>query len=543
MCIVDGTKIVMLNNITVEIENANDYSNPDFIRDLLNSIENSDVQYLCQVKDCKHNQLDSNCWCQSNWCNNQYCLFGQCKEHPLCGNENGKERVEQSCTCGHQTCGENQICMNGECLDNQYCPDNIGVTKAPDTCTCGSNTCNKDQYCISGVCKENPICPDSHGIDKIDQSCSCGDSICNQNQFCYHGTCTDHAQCLGFENKTILEPRECRCMEAGYTTVITCQKDQVCYQNACLNSEQTPEKKGRTFFNGQCIKNQETIAGITTKSDCLIDDILECKTDGIHSYNKSCVCQDNVCQPGQYCYFNTCYDNPICPFETPFKNYCVNGQFTQDGIQDSCDVNRWGLCTFSTLLTKEDCEKDARWGYCSNSSILSQNECTIMSHTWVQECTNEKIDSQINCVKHTWQEGCYAMPGKTLIADVSSEEHCLHLTAIYESQCECNPGGDSVTCQKGEQCVNGECKITECEINAFEPVPYKCRCKESDCNEGNYCHAHGCDIQPMCGFGKLPVANESPTANIDCICGKLNADSIKRCTTNVTNPCNSAQCE
>ena len=248
--------------------------------------------------------------------------------------------------------------------------------------------------------------------------------------------------------------------------------------------------------------------------------MLHCKTDGIHSYNKSCSCGDGVCQAGQYCYFNKCVDNPVCPYQTTFLNYCVNGQLTADGSENSCEEPRWGVCSLPSLLTKDSCEQEAKWGYCSNSSILSEFQCVNMTETWHAKCTHPNINLRTDCYTHTWSYGCYV--GQTRLPGVHTQEHCLQLTSEFETKCECNPFGSSVTCSKGQKCVNGKCKWQTCAVNDLEPLTFPCECQSTTlCNEGKYCHRYGCEDRPRCGFH---TGNDAPAANLNCICERLSYD-------------------
>ncbi len=481
---------------------------------------------FCRHRDCKRNEQDTNCWCDhSDWCINQYCLYGHCADNPICENENGQQRLAQTCTCGYETCDAGQLCVNGECLDELFCPDTVGTVAAPYTCSCGSDKCSPGEYCVSGACGTVPVCPNTNGLEMVQEECACGSKTCAVEQFCFNGECRDYPQCLGYENKTVPEPTQCRCTPAleHTSSPIVCEKDQICYENACYTSEQADEKKGRTFFNGECKKNGVIIPDITSRKDCLRDtDMLHCKTDGIHSYNKPCSCGDGVCQAGQYCYFNKCVDNPVCPYQTTFLNYCTNGQLTLTavGSGNSCEEPRWGVCSLPSLLTKNSCEQDAKWGYCSNSSILSEFQCVNMTETWHDKCTNLGINLRTDCYTHTWSYGCYV--GQTRLAGIHTQEHCLQLTSEFESKCECNPLGSSVTCDKGEKCVGGKCKSQTCAVNDLEPLTFPCECKSTDlCHEGRYCHRHGCEDRPMCGFH---TGNDAPAANLNCICERLPDD-------------------
>ena len=257
--------------------------------------------------------------------------------------------------------------------------------------------------------------------------------------------------------------------------------------------------------------------------------MLHCKTDGIHSYNKPCSCGDGVCQAGQYCYFNKCVDNPVCPYQTTFINYWVNGQLAVDGIENSCEESRWGVCSLPSLLTKDNCEKEATWGNNSN------------------KCTHPNITLRSDCYTHTWSYGCYA--GQNRLWGVHTKEHCLQLAPQFEPKCECNPMGSSVTCDKGQKCVNGKCKDQTCAVNDLEPLTFPCQC-QGECYEGQYCHRHGCEDRPMCGFH---TGNDAAEANLDCICERLSYDEMRTingtviqdivCDSNdILRPCNFNKC-
>ena len=557
MCVFSGPNVVMISNWTdIDPNHYGSVRINGFTRPIDGRLKYKlefDAQYVCRHRDCKRNEQDTNCWCDhSDWCIDQYCLYGHCADNPMCENENGQQRLAQTCTCGYETCDADQLCVNGQCLDELFCPDTVGTVAAPYTCFCGADTCSSGQYCVSGACGAAPVCPNNNGLEMVEEECTCGSETCAVKQFCFNGECRDYPQCLGFENKTVLEPSRCRCTPALEHTdsPITCQKGEICYEVNCYRSEQADEKKGRTFFNGECKKDGDRIPGITSRKDCLRDtDMLHCKTDGIHSHNKPCLCGDGVCQTGQYCYFNKCVDNPVCPYQTTFLNYCVRSQLAVDGIENSCEESRWGVCSLPSLLTKDSCEQDATWGYCSNSSILSRFQCLNMTETWHDKCTHPNITLHTDCYTHTWSYGCYA--GQNRLWGVHTQEHCLQLTPQLERECECNPLGSSVTCSKGQKCVNGKCKWQTCAVNDLEPLTFPCECKSTTlCNEGQYCHINGCEDRPRCGFH---TGNHAPAANLDCICERLSYDEMRTingtviqdivCDSNdILRPCNFNKC-
>jgi len=455
-----------------------------------NPLGSDQTLYKPPYVQCPHNELSDECWCQNtDYCKNNYCIYGKCKTVPLCEYELGEARESQDCTCNDATCSQSQLCINGNCLDHLLCPDFEGYQNISDKCLCGSSVCDPGQGCQDGNCLAAPLCPNTNGFQQIVSGCSCGSNLCQDGQYCNNGTCLDTSLCVGYDDKTILEPEQCRC--GGQV----CSKNQICYEGNCLLATE-----------------------------------LACKTDGIHSYNVPCKCGQQTCGASQFCYFDTCFNDPVCPFEAPFNGLCHNG--VHSSYATECERNStFNYCSNRKFKSKAECETDNIWGYCSNSSFTDEVGCVSGAKNWTNGCTNPLLITASECrQKNQWFDAC-------TIEGIESPAQCNSLTTLRSETCSCDLFSNNVAqCGLGQICEDNRCEDILCEPDHFNLLQSHCKCGNTMCAKGLVCFEDGiCRAQPLCGFHQH---NSNPKENINCLCEiGVNCDS-----TDINQPCTKNSC-
>ena len=496
-------------NKTCRVPNQTDVQDsqiPDVTEDLIETQEDDISQ------ETQDNEISEETNCTPD------CFGRECGPDPICGE-----------SCG-PTCSEGEYCLEGSCEFGDCIPECMDQECGLDP-VCGEvcGNCPPDSQCIDGFCEEEPCIPEC-----MNQECG-PDPICNEScGNCPNGFSCDDGECI--EEQCI---PNCSGLECG--------PDPMC-DESCGNCQ-----NGFNCDDGECIEEQciPNCSGLECGPDPMCDESCGNCPDGFNCDDGECI--EEQCTPN--CSGLECGPDPICDESC---GRCANGLSCNDGecvsctSDNDCDENETcedGNCIGETgCQTADDCEpgescvnrncipcEQDQYEPNSNESESAEIEldfpaedltlCGDRDSDWFQLELEERTEYRID-IYFFHSEGDIDMRLQNqyyqdleVSSSTSNEEHIIYVVPANQAgtyylrvylysgsihsysleinsipNLECENG-----CDSGEQCINGECVIPDCDT-------YR------DCESGSVC------IDDLCTEFTCSINNHCPenlTCNID----------------------------
>ena len=423
----------------------------------------------------------------ANPCTADSCMFdGSCDHDIIPGDcDDGDPcTVNDSCINGICSPGPSFNCSDGNpCTDDSCNDQGICVHVANNLDCDDGNACTLGDHCQGETCvfEEAAVCDDNNVCtsDACDPSIGCvfntnthpcnDGNACTVNEECANGECTGGAPL--------------NCDDGNPCTDDSCDQDSGCIHefNSAPCTDWNVCTVGDTCDNGQCEggggldcddSNPCTEDGCNPQTGCFhqpgdgdCDDNNLC-TDGDYCSGGWCipgqpivctdfdVCTDDTCDPAAGCVFNT-NTNPCND-----GNACTTGETCADG---ECSGGEPLNCDDGNVCSDDSCDPDAGCQYTNNNSQCSDNNvCTVGDLCADGLCAPGEIldcDDENACTDNTCDPalGCTA---------VNNDDLC----------------DDGVGCTIDDQCADGSCGGTPCELAGL--VCWQEACVDHYCGDG-----------------------------------------------------------
>jgi len=355
------------------------------------------------------------------------------------------------------------VCTDQSCLNETECSD---ASTTGEHCTdygCVNTDCSDsglpDVKCYDSSCSNSTNCPDDNCSDCLCTNASgCSDTGTLSLGGCLDTTCTNTAANSCTDGGTQIECTDLMCKNSASNACNdmygdatdelcynenegSCADDQMCIDNACINNEGCIDTYGCSdapCANYNIIKNNCTNGGDGEGNKCL--------DDGCRNWN--CGHSEGDGQRG-------CTNEPFCEDSSCVEVHdCVDGGGTQS-CSDTNNRCKWPLDSCnnddSVCLDKaNDCS------YCTDATCINANNCVDYAEDFdINKCTDNECVNQKNCAD---RGGCYddKCSNVKLCTDENScsdstnpdrectNGHCSDLNVGAASNCDLNPGEDSV---------------------------------------------------------------------------------------------------
>lgn len=334
-----------------------------------------------------------------------YCdaTYNRCSTVPSCTQLDGKATTNQTCWCGAVQCSSGEYCdgANNRCSNSPTCINTDATSRNDKTCTCGTSTCEPNQTChaLSNTCKDSVYCSgDSRpGCEYVSSYSIVVSDNCQQNGYRDIGNataCSSAMKMLYGQRKNVSLN-----MYLGNQIAPGCSLTSAYFQAADV------------LFNTHA--NSSGLCGSEHSSKhcvCVVDAPVCDKTS---KTNRACICGENVCSIGHYCYepASVCsLDEPVlCPHDTGQSvnsiecrcghATCKPGQYCDASASQCSSTKR---CTYTNGLTRNNHLSCT----CGNSACRAYQYCNYKYNTCcdtAEEC-QEKPSEMYGFV--TMGQGC-----------------------------------------------------------------------------------------------------------------------------------------
>lgn len=391
---------------------------------------------------CEQNQIctDSQCGCVEGW--------GDCNETEGC--ETNLLSNEEHCGACGNTCPE----MNGQCIGG-FCSCAAGFTGCEEnvpTLVCDVDLFNSQENC--GGCGISCTELDDN-LTCSNAACSCDGSFCGEGENCCQ--ISGMIQCV--DTMTVAN-----CGGCG----ITCQVGESCDGGACA-CEFAP--------NGEACSDGEECCAVGG-----------CVPEG------TCLCGNDVCQPGEFCCGESCVPNDElncgeCGNSCQGGRVCLNNSCICPAGEDVCDgvckdtVNDINNCGGCDVV----CVSEGGSASCNNGSceIVCDADRLDCDNDLSNGCEVEMMNDELNC--GACDNICQA-------EEVCADGGCV-------PQCTLPYHGDGI-CNPGSQPNGNDEDWRSAPLDCDPPMDVNQACGDGSCNRPQE-SATNCirDCQPQAGDG------------------------------------------